>query len=300
MGSTCTIDPDGHQNHVITYEVLVNDKANDDAWVVVQAVAAVLTTTYAHGTSTNANAFIQGIGPATQRDSPTDFQKWICPATWSTKPIGSSNGNTGSTPLDVYTSPINEPWKFSGSYLRGTRVLNIDRNGDLTFLAGTEEIKSGEIPFGNDTLHMEGHTATISLGTRAQAIFHCNETTIWGLTPRQLLLVAWNYDVVKYGNGLQAVHHSLDFEINYETWTDRLRNASFMQVNAFWDEENDDIVERLIAIRGADGHPVAEPHPIDESGFACDLADAPINEWERIPEFDFTTLFPTTLPGPFV
>lgn len=301
--TTSSIDSEGHVYLTINWEVQVTTDVTPgmDAWTVIQAVRAVSPAFFTVGAVSAANAFIQGIGPATARDD-GDRQIWTCPVPYSTKPIGSTNGSGAgaSNPLSPFTTPMAEPWKISGSYIRGETLTYLDKDDAFITLLGTEEIKAVNVPGGNDTLHMEGYTATIDLGLRAEAIFKTNSALMWGLEPRQLLLVAWQYDIRRYAGG-QCVYHVLDWEINYGKWNDVFRNASFMKVNPTYNPTTDPIEKRLTSILGDDDLPIHEPHPIDEDGVPCDLASAPTITAEAIKEFDFLSLgFPATLPGPFV
>lgn len=303
VGTTGGIDSDGHLSLDIVYEVQVTTDitSTTDAWTVLQAVYAVAPATYTVGSSTASNAFAQKMGPANLREA-GDRQIWTCPVSYSTKPVGMTNSGGGgvTTLADIYTTPIAEPWKISGTYLRGDALTITDKDGNFITTLGTEEIKAIQIPSGYDTLHMEGYTATIDLQTRAQCIFHCNSVPMWGLIERQLLLVSWQYDIRRYAGG-QCVYHSLDWEIKYAKWNDSFRNVSFKKINPDYNPAVDPRSKRLVTVFGKDDLPITEPEPIDADGNPCELAAAPVVTVKAVPEFNFLAIgFPVTLPGPFV
>lgn len=297
------IDSEGHITLTIHYEIQVSiPTAGTDAYSVLAAVYAVAPVAYTVGSVDAPNALCQRIGPVAVREA-NDRQIWTCPAVYSTKPLGSSNGSGGSSPTNPYTTPLAEPWKISGSYVREDSVTTKDKDGDAIETSGTKELKAVTRPDGYDTIHLEGYTAYISLPDRRDCVYHCNEVAMWGLQPRELFLAAWQYDVRRYYDGgmQQAVYHSLVFWVKKGGWNEVFRNASLMKINPDYVAGTDPIAKRLLPILGADGTPVTEPHPIDSTGAPCEFASAPEITSEVIPEFNFLTLgFPVTLPGPFV
>lgn len=290
------VDGDGHRTYTAEYRIISND-SSDCVETVITAVIAATPTTWVFGNDSNANMFCASIGPAKLREKDASRRVWDCPVVYSTKPLGGDGSS--SRPLSPFTSPTAEPWRISGSFVEGEKQTTLDRNGLPITTRGTEELKSFSVPYGHDTLHLEGASATISLSTRAQAVFRTNSQTIWGLQPRQLLLMNWRYDIKRHGTADYA-YHVLDFLINYEFWTEKWINASFKQYNTGWTAARP-ATEKLVPILDKTGMPVHEPFPIDNLGSPVVIGSPLINEDEVIPEFDFTTLgFPDPLPGPFV
>lgn len=293
------IDHDGHSTLRAVWQCRTNDTL-DQAWTVLtHAVANLPAYWTGMDNATNANCFIQSIGDASLQEEQGSRRVWLVPVTYSTKPAGGDG--TSSRPLSPFTTPIVEPWRISGTFVRDEKATRTDKDGNLITTLGTLEPREVRIPSGFDTLHLEGATANISMSTRASAIWHVNSATIWGLQPRQLLMTGWSYDIRRHGT-TGYVYHSLDFWISTEPggFDESFHNLSFKKLNTAWAlglaEE-----EKLLPICDTAGMPVHEPHPIDENGDSCAPGDEPVITPEAIPEFDFTTLgFPDPLPGPFV
>lgn len=295
VSTSGSISPDGHIDLTANYEVFTSS-ASDLAYVVLAAVDAYIPATWPD----LAYAVPHRIGEATQV---AEHKKWNVPVLYSTRPLPGGVG-AGFTIKNVYGTDskiiLDEPWRISGTYVGTTRGATKDIDGNPIVTLGTEELKVREVPDGYDTLRLEGASANISLPTRAQAVKKCNSATMWGLTPRQLFLENWAFEI-RYYAGTAYIWNALDFWIKYDEWTERFWNASKKKINPDWNPFLDEPEDRLTAILGYDKLPITEPQLIDATGAPCDPDDAVELAYEVIGEFNFLTLgLPPTLPGPFV
>lgn len=302
VSTTGGIDGDGHINLTANWEVYT-DSRTDNAYTILLAVIAASPATWnaggQHGSGTNANCGIQSIGQAQLANVDDTARKWTCPAVYSTKPL--KGPDSSSRPLTPFTTPLAEPWRISGTFERTDKIVLVDQFGAPITLAGTLEIKAVTIPGGHDTLHMEGHTAFISIPDRAQAIFHCNASEMWGLEPRQLLMIGWAYEIVFHA-GTAYVRHALDWSINYDGWNESILNVSHKKKNPDYNPSTMTPDKFLLPYLDALDQPFTDPGgPLDQDGNPVDNPDDCF-EQERlvIHEFDFLSLgFPDPLPGPF-
>lgn len=296
------IDDEGHQDYTVDYHVKTNS-VNDGPYVAINATGvARWGDAYSYGSESNAYAFCRRLR-ADYAKYPDDRLNWIVQAYYTTKPYGGYSGSRGGelTSTGLFQSPLDEPWKISGSYVRLTRVTDRDRNGDA-ITNSAHEPKVAEVPYGHDTLRLEGPSATLSLSTRAQAMFAVNSATIWGLTARQLMMTSWTYDIRYYGT--QAyVHNSLEFEINYAGWNEVFVDAGFREYVGKDIVTNKPIYRQILSSNGV---PVTSPVLLGGDGLIISDDDVTAGSYytitkQVIGEFDFTTLgFPSVLPGPFV
>ena len=308
VSSVGGIGEDRHQQFIVTYW-MQTDTANDGPWTIINAAGAPRWgDAYQFGNDYNPYCFCRSVGNPQLIDEVNDRLNWHTPYNYTTKPPGggiggAGGGNTSSSLL--FQSPLDEPWRISGSYARGTKLVDRDNRG-IPLLLANFEIKTTEIPIGQDTLHLEGPTQLISMPLRRRSVFHVNSTEIWGFEPRQLLLVNWGFDVRYFGKE-PYVYHAMDWEINYETWDVKYMNASLKE----WTKVNIDGDKKLMPILDNAGMPVTKPWPlaVNIPGYADGEKLLEIHlpgsikydTRQVIAETDFHEIgFPDPLPGPFI
>lgn len=290
---TGSVDGDGHKNYQAIYHVYVSTSL-DGPDTVINAVIAVAPATWTFGNDNNLFLSVTGIGQAQLIDMPGTQRKWQVPVSYSTKPIPGTASHSWA--LDPFTSPTAEPWKVSGTFVRGQRFTYHDKNGNLITLQGTNELKGVEIPDGHDTVHLEGWTSGIDLPDRSDAVFHVNSLAMWGLSARTILLLNWTFQLFHRGSD-EYVFNVFDFEIKRDIWNEEYLNASYKKVNPNW-ATGEPLSKKLMSITDYGGQP--ELHPIDADGNECEFSAAPLNIAAVLQEFNFLTLgIPNPLPGPF-
>lgn len=289
-----TIGDDGHQTYVSRYRVRSDDPFENPILVREAIGVPDYGSEYGWGGVYNLDAFCNNKQTARDNEDSTHLS-WIVTTTHSTKPSSRSRSG-GSAGGGIQTHPLFEPWKIGGSYVQGTKIVEKHTDG-RPIINSAKEKKGIEVPDGYDTLTLEGPSASLSLPTRAQAIFHCNETAIWGLSPRQLLLPQWQYDVLHHGP-LAYAYNRLTFWIKYALWDDDFLDIGTRELV---DSTIADVSKRYKPITFRGTH---DTHLLNGAGRLADLLILPDGftiPCKAIEEFDFTTLgFPDPLPGPFV
>lgn len=302
LRSTGGIDDEGHQSYDVVYHVRTNDP-EDGPYVAINASGvARWGDSYIYGNESNQFAFCRRL-TADYVDWPNDRLNYHVSAYYTTKPFGGYSGSRGGdvSSTSLFQSPLDEPWKISGSYIRLTRITDRDKDGKA-MTTSAHEPKVAEVPDGHDTLRLEGPSATLSLATRAQAMFHVNSATIWGLTARQLLMTKWDYDVRYYGTQ-SYIHNSMEFEINYAGWNETYIDAGFREYIGADIVTGKPMYREILASNGV---PVTQPVLLGGDGLIISDADIQAGNYysftkQVIGEYDFTALgFPSVLPGPFV
>lgn len=236
-----------------------------------------------------------------------DCWKWQVTVTWSSK-------STERAKTSPRLNPIDDPPVISGSFL-GERVTAIrDKDGNPIVNAAAEPyLDSPPTVLGNtDTLRISYHTAQIDLAQRAQYVGAVNQSTIWGLQPRQALLTRWDYSV-KYAGDLEYIAHSFEFHIKFDEtpasnvckgegladkpgWYTILPNRGYSPYKIA-----DDYNSKTLKRDGED-NPVTTPVSLLCNGTEnTDPATEYWNVFAVEKERDFTAIpgMPNPLPGPF-
>jgi hypothetical protein len=289
LSSTESIDQEGHQTYTSRYRVRSTTPLDNPITIRSATGLPSWGDSYTWQGVSNVDAFLHNIDTQFEHEDQTRLN-WIVTCTYSTKPLSRDQAQ------NLRQSPLDEQWEIGGSFMQTTRIAWEDYDG-LPITNSALQPQPQEVPDGEDTLTLEGPSATISLALRAQAVFHCNSHAIWGLAPRQLLCTQWQFSVKRHGS-TEYIHNRLHFGIKYLKW-----NARYFDYGTR--EFTDDTETATRLIRDPEDGSVGSPHflkagrvltPEQVLSGGAHYYDRPV-----IPEFDFRLLgFPDPLPGPFV
>ncbi|NND72987.1 MAG: hypothetical protein HKN43_15540 [Rhodothermales bacterium] len=137
----------------------------------------------------------------------------------------SGGGGSGTGNEEGVQDPLDERWRYSGSYVLTTERTSNDKDGD-PIQNSSEESVHVDRPSGYDSLVMTGNTALIDLPVRTAARAKCNETPMWGLMARQVYLARWDWSI-KYRGLTAYVAHRLEWWLKDGT---ELWNTEFLDV----------------------------------------------------------------------
>lgn len=200
--------------------------------------------------------------------------------------------------------PDAEPWKISGSYAVGTKTVDRDMDGKAITNSAEEPVFT-EIPSGYDTIILEGNTSSIDLGVRAAAKLKTNETPMWGLEERQLLLMQWSYNI-GYRANTPYVSHRLEFHVAEDEFENDKWDFLFIDkgTRTIIDATETDPKLRYKPVSAQDIQLLGGVY-LDGSGGVYDISAFPLGYpivKHVIREYDFLTNLPflqDPLPGPF-
>jgi hypothetical protein len=295
-GVTMSIDADGHTQYVVTWDVpvtSVDDTPND---VSTASGVALFGDAFTWGAGGNPDAFCCGKNVSNIHEEGTQLWRQVT-ATFSTKPGTRARGSN-----NVSADPRAEPWKKGGSFVLGTRVTSIDKDGAPIVTTGKER-KYFDVPDGYDTLHLSGPSATMSYSQRAQAIGRCNSATIWGLTTRKVYMAQWQWEEQFHGDE-SYFYHQLEFWIKFSGWNEVWLNEGTQEYVS-----TNPVGKRIVPIIAANDSGGRQTRFLDANGRILPETSIPAsvitNTTKAITEFDFTALtgsigLPDPLPGNFV
>lgn len=298
--TSCSVDQDRNYTYTTVYNVRTNNQLDGPITVGAHPDLPRIGETYSVGNDSDTDAVCIS-GDIDRVPDDGTLLEWHVTAVHSTK-VQSTRDNTTAR-----GNPLSNggQWKFSGSYIRGTKTVDKDTDGQVIMNSAREK-KLYEIPYGHDTLVLDGNSANIRLSQRAQAIYRVNATTIWGLPAHALLLTTWNYEIMWHGD-TPFVHNHLEFEISYDLDHD----GEFIG----WDVEMlDEGTRQYLGDDITTGKPkywhmvdnrdnLIERDLLDGEGVQLETGDPPFYfpPKQLIREYTFQNLgLPTTLPGPFL
>lgn len=152
---------------------------------------------------------------------------WLIEQNFSTKPL--SRCQTTSV-----ENPLAEPQKKSGSFLRFLRKTEVDRHGDAILSSSHEPIsvdKRDSYP----VVRIEQNVANLQLATVAPMVNTLNDSTLWGLGARKILLADFHWEERWYGTCTPYYTRFFEFEVNYDGWDENeLVDSGLKVLNGRW------------------------------------------------------------------
>lgn len=296
IDTSMVIDADGHTTYTTTWEVTVTDPLDTCNDVSVASGIHLFGDPYTHGSGGNPDAFCCGKSVSNIHQGSSNLFR-VVTATFSTKP-----GTRARSGNNLVANPLNEPWKFSNSFVLGTRVTSRDKDGFPIYTTGLEE-KYFDTPDGYIAIQLEGPSLTMSLDQQSNAVAHCNSATIWNLTERKVYLAQWQSQELKHGN-LSYFYHNMEFWVKRDKWNEFWHNAGTQEYVS-----TNPIGQRIVPILSTNDSGGRQTRFLDANGRILPEVSIPggviTKESELIPEFDFTALsgsigLPNPLPGNFV
>lgn len=227
---------------------------------------------------------------------------WLVTQTYSTKP----GDRCQDQRID---DPLLEPQKVSGSFVRHSREMEFDKDGERIETSALELIRGPGVEFDDclASVSIEQNVAVLGLGTITNLMNKVNDNALWGLAARRVKLsgCSWSRKV----NGACDYYYtrSFDFDINFDGFDRQVANEGTQCVRGKWDKDVDpyvyvvdaDIDVNRVRVRGdIDAYKM----PSDTAGVTpLDFNGVPTTDEHNIKveyyqEANFTTLgIPATL-----
>ena len=117
-------------------------------------------------------------------------------------------------------SPLVEPQKVSGSFVKYTKEVAFDRLGNALRNSSYEPIvgQAVEFDFNRPTIQIEQNVANLQLALVCQMMDTVNASTMWGVNPRRIKLSSFSWERKYYGVCNVYYTRHLGFDVNFETF----------------------------------------------------------------------------------
>ena len=222
-------DEEGHRTYSISFLVQTTDTDDDPATVMNASGAPAIGSTWAYGNGIDLWAFCWPTlkverYKALEGDPHT---KWKSTYTFSTKPLRRCQDNS-------IENPINEPFDISGSFVKYTKKVEKDRNGDTITTTSNETIQL-EKDANRHQLKISYNSPTLNLSIITAQIDTINDNGIWGLPAKTAKFSDFSWSRKLYGTCTFYYTLSFSFDIKYEGWdVDDALNAGWMVRKGSW------------------------------------------------------------------
>lgn len=232
-------DDDGHREYTVEY--LVRTNSADDGPQTVGNVAGLPATGdfYSMGNDSDVWAICHPrmkIDPHEQQADGQGFtQLWKVERVFSTRPIKRCQ----DSPIE---DPLLEPQKISGSFVKLSKQIKVDRYGNPLVNSSHEPLSGSELEFdfSNPTVRIEQNVGYLGLEIFSPMINTLNDATLWGMPSRYVKLSNVTWDRKVYGTCNYYYTRIFEFEINYLSFDRTTPDSGNMVLRGYWADTNGD------------------------------------------------------------
>lgn len=212
---------------------------------------------------------------------------WEVEQTFSTKPLTRCQDTS-------IENPLQEPDRISGSFVKYTREIEKDKDGDAIKSSSHERIRGSMVEFdaNRPTVTIEKNVLVLPLSTIAEMVDTVNDASMWGLEARKVKLsnVSWSREL--YGTCTFYYTVSYEFDCNYDTFDRKVWDEGTRVLTKGGNKDNVKDFELYKDINGENTRVF-----LDGNGNALGDGEDPVEiDIEYYEESNFTTLgIPTVL-----
>lgn len=199
-------------------------------------------------------AGLPGFGTRWALDGDNDFWTFRLPTT-STKPVVTKDGDPSTvwdTELTFSTKqpercneqrvedPLSEPQKISGSFVKYTKEIEKDKDGNFIKSSSHELIRGPIVEFDHNrpTVVIEQNVGNLGLSTFTNMVDTVNDSALWGLGTRTIKLsnVSWSREM--YGLCYFYYTRRFEFDIDFDTFDRQTKDQGLKVLRGQWLDGN--------------------------------------------------------------
>lgn len=204
-------DQDGHRDYKLRGLVVTTDVDDGPKTAFLASGAPAVGAPWAFGNDSDPWAFCWPTASITPLITKEPGYWFILENLFTTRPLKRCQDSS-------IENPLAEPQGISGSFVKYTQEVEVDRFGRLVVSSSHERIRGLERDRNRPTVVIEQNVADLDIDTFAQMVDCCNDATLWGLPPRTIKLsnVTWSRKI--YGTCSYYYTRRFEFDIRYETF----------------------------------------------------------------------------------
>jgi len=138
---------------------------------------------------------------------------WLVTQKFGTKPLKRCQDAT-------IEDPLMEPQKVSGSFVKYTKEIFVDRFGSYVKSSSHEMVRGPQVEFDANRMqvNISQNTASLELGLLASLVDTVNDSYLWGLPPRTVKLSEASWEKKYNGSCYVYFTRNLGFDIDFNGW----------------------------------------------------------------------------------
>lgn len=209
-------DDEGQRTFMVTHRVKTTDTLDGPSVVINASGLPVVGSFWAFGNDFDSWAFCTGFARVRQHQSVADGSPtyhWTVQQKFTT--FSPTRCNT--TTID---NPLLEPMKVSGSFVKYTKEVAYDRNGDFISNSAKEQIRGAIVEFdaNRPTVRIEQNVASLGLNVFAGMIDTVNDAPLWGLSARMAKLSNVSWERLHFGSCSVYYKRIFEFDVDFTTF----------------------------------------------------------------------------------
>ena len=260
IDATASYENDGHRNYELVFRVISSTKNDLGAQASVTAGLPVVGASYSIGNDSDTWAYcLPGWKCRREFKDPGKPNHWLVTVPYSTKPLSRCQ----TTSIE---NPLLEPPKISGSFVKYTKQLHEDRNGDPYRSSTGEPLVGKETEVDDDRLQVviSQNQSAHNLSTVDSLMNKLNNATLWGLSSEKVKLSGCRFEQRWYAVCTEYWNFTYEFDIR-DSWTQELADKGRMKLSTggtatnpdHWEVAKDRFGENLPVMRlDTNGQPI--------------------------------------------
>lgn len=138
-------------------------------------------------------------------------------------------------------SPLDEPMKISGSFVKYTKAGIYDKDGNIMASSSHELFRGAqaEFDFNRPTVRIEQNVLNLGLNSFASMVDGVNSSPMWGLPARCIKLSNVSWSRLVYGSCTYYYSRTFDFDIDYNTFDREVVDEGTKVLNGKWNSSGE-------------------------------------------------------------
>lgn len=202
-------DKDGHRDYTLRGHVVTTDPEDGPERVYFASGAPAIGAPWTYGNDNDAWAFCWPTAKVTPIVTREPNFHWILENTFSTRPLNRCQD-------DSIESPVLEPQRVSGSFVKYVKEARWDRFGRLITSSSHETIRGLDMDANRPSVIVEQNVSLLELDVFSAMVDTLNDADLWGLTPRKIKLSNVSWERRLYGTCTFYYTRRLEFDIKFD------------------------------------------------------------------------------------
>jgi len=163
-------------------------------------------------------------------------------STFTTIPMKRCN----TTSID---NPLSEPDKISGGFVKYTKEVVEDKDGEKIKSSSHEMYHGPAVEFNHNrpTIKIQQNVSSLGLATFAPMIDTVNDATLWGLAARSIKLSNVSWERLLHGVCTFYYTRTFEFDVDYSTFDREVADEGNKCIRGKWNKEKTAWVPHALA-----------------------------------------------------
>ena len=149
---------------------------------------------------------------------------------WSVEQVFTTKPFEQELIFDPVDNPLLQPQKLSGSFVKYTQQISVDKNGNLLESSSHETLRGPQVEFdfNRPTVRVEQNIIYLGLPQFTAMIDTVNSTSMWGLGPRRIKLSNASWTRKTYSGFNRYYTRVFEFDIDFSTFDRVVPDEGFL------------------------------------------------------------------------